>query len=152
MIIRELMKGTTATVGPDTSWKEAAQLFFDHRVSAAPVVDDAGHLVGILSEKDLFRGLFPSFRDWVQAPESYLDFSEMEQGAAAAGSKTVREVMSTRVLTAGPDTPILKVGALMVSSGIHHIPVVDKDVLVGMVGRGDIYRAILKAYFGMEKV
>lgn len=152
MIIRELMRGTAATVRPETSWKEAAQLFFDHHVSAAPVVDDAGRLVGILSEKDLFRGLFPSFKDWVQAPESYLDFSQMEEGAAAAGSKTVREVMSSRVLTAGPDTPVLKVGALMVSSGIHHIPVVEHDVLVGMVGRGDIYRAILKAYFGMEKV
>lgn len=152
MIIRELMRGTTATVQPDTSWKEAAQLFFDHRVSAAPVVDEAGRLVGILSEKDLFRGLFPSFRDWVQTPETYLDFSEMEHNAAAAASKTVREVMSTRVLTASPDTPILKVGALMVSSGIHHVPVVEHDVLVGMVGRGDIYRAILKAYFGMERV
>lgn len=152
MIIRELMRGQVATVTPDTTWKEAAQLFFDHHVAAAPVVDDSGHLVGILSEKDLFRGLFPSFKDWVQTPESYLDFSQMEHNAAAAGTKTVREVMSARVLTAGPDTPVLKVGALMVSSGIHHIPVVDKDVLIGMVGRGDIYRAILKAYFGMEKV
>lgn len=152
MIIRELMRGTTATVRPDTSWKDAAQLFFDHHVSAAPVVDENGHLVGILSEKDLFRGLFPSFRDWVQAPESYLNFSEMEHGAASVATKTVKEVMSDRVLTATPDTPVLKVGALMVASGIHHIPVVDKDVLVGMVGRGDIYRAILKAYFGMERL
>jgi CBS-domain-containing membrane protein len=152
MIIRELMRGTIATVQAETSWKDAAQLFFDHHISAAPVVDDHGHVVGILSEKDLFRGLFPSFRDWVQTPESYLDFSAMEHDAALAGSKTVKEVMSSRVLTAMPDTPILKVGALMVASGIHHIPVVEKDVLVGMVGRGDIYRAILKAYFGMERV
>ncbi len=145
------MKGNVATVSPETTWKEAAQLFFDKRVSAAPVVDEDGRLVGILSEKDLFRGLFPSFRDWVQSPEMYLDFKAMEEGAASAGSKTVREVMSSRVLTAGPDTPVLKVGALMVSSGIHHIPVVENDVLVGMVGRGDIYRAILQAYFGMSK-
>lgn len=146
------MRGATATVQPDTSWKDAAQLFFDHHVSAAPVVDGSGHLVGILSEKDLFRGLFPSFRDWVQTPESYLDFSEMEHLAASAATKTVKEVMSDRVLTATPETPVLKVGALMVASGIHHIPVVEKDVLVGMVGRGDIYRAILKSYFGMERV
>ena len=152
MIIRELMRGTVATVTPETTWREAAQLFFDNRVSATPVVDANGRLVGILSEKDLFRGLFPSFRDWVQSPESYLDFSQMEQSAAAAGAKLVKEVMSARVLTAGPDTPILKVGALMVSSGIHHIPVVEKDELIGMVGRGDIYRAILKAYFGIQKL
>jgi CBS domain-containing protein len=151
MIIRELMRATVATVTPETSWKDAAELFFAQQVSAAPVVDGAGRLVGILSEKDLFRGLFPSFREWVQTPETYLDFSIMEHRAAEAATKTVQEVMSTRVLTAGPDTPILKVGALMVSSGIHHIPVVEHDVLVGMVGRGDIYRAILRAYFGIAK-
>lgn len=151
MIIRELMRSDIATVTPETSWKEAAELFFARHVSAAPVVDDQGRLVGILSEKDLFRGLFPSFRDWIQTPESYLDFSVMEHRAAEAATKTVREVMSTRVLTAGPETPILKVGALMVSSGIHHIPVVENDALIGMVGRGDIYRAILRSYFGIMK-
>ncbi len=145
------MRTDMATVTPETSWKDAAELFFARHVSAAPVVDETGHLVGILSEKDLFRGLFPSFREWVQTPESYLDFSVMEHRAAEAATKTVQEVMSTRVLTAGPDTPILKVGALMVSSGIHHIPVVEHDMLIGMVGRGDIYRAILHTYFGISK-
>lgn len=131
-------------------WREAAALFLAYRISAAPVVDEKGHLVGILSEKDLFRGLYPSFKDWVQSPEMYLDFDEMEHHAADAMGKTVADVMATKVMTADKNTPILKVGALMVSSGIHHIPVVEHDVLVGVVGRGDIYRAILREYFGMS--
>lgn len=145
------MKTDVITVSPSLSWRDAAALFLGRGISAAPVVDDAGHLVGILSEKDLFRGLFPSFKDWVQAPENYLDFDLMEHHAADAMGKTVADVMSTRVITAAPSTPVLKIGALMVSSGIHHIPVIENDVLVGIVGRGDMYRAILKQYFGMEK-
>lgn len=139
------------TVSPAMLWREAAALFLARGISAAPVVDAAGHLVGILSEKDLFRGMFPSFKEWVQEPEAYLDFDAMEHHAADALGKTVADVMSTRVITAQRHTPILKIGALMVSSGIHHIPVIENDVLVGIVGRGDMYRAILKTYFGMGK-
>lgn len=151
MTVGELMKTDVVTVSPSLSWREAAELLLARGISAAPVVDDSGHLVGILSEKDLFRGLFPSFKDWVQTPENYLDFDAMEHHAADAMGKKVSDVMSMRVITAEPSTPILKVGALMVSSGIHHIPVVEHDVLVGIVGRGDMYRAIMKQYFGMGK-
>jgi len=151
MTVGELMKKDVITVSPSLSWRDAAELLLGRGISAAPVVDDSGHLVGILSEKDLFRGLFPSFKDWIQTPENYLDFDAMEMHAADAMGKTVADVMSTRVITAAPSTPVLKIGALMVSSGIHHIPVIENDILVGIVGRGDMYRAILKQYFGMEK-
>jgi CBS domain-containing protein len=151
MTVGELMRTDVITVSPTLAWREAAALLLSRGISAAPVVDDSGHLLGILSEKDLFRGLFPSFKDWIQSPEVYLDFATMESHAADAVGKTVADVMSTRVITAEPSTPVLKIGALMVSSGIHHIPVVEKDILVGIVGRGDMYRAILKQYFGMGK-
>ena len=149
MTVGELMRTNVVSVTPTLPWREAAALFLAYHISAAPVVDDKGTLIGILSEKDLFRGLYPSFKDWVQTPEMYLNFDEMEHHAADAMGKTVADVMATKVLTADKSTPVLKVGALMVSSGIHHIPVVEHGVLVGIVGRGDIYRAILREYFGM---
>lgn len=60
--------------------------------------------------------------------------------------KTVADVMSHELITTRHDTPVLRIDALMVSSGIHHVPVVEDGRLIGMVGRGDIYRAILKKY------
>ena len=85
------MKTDVVTVSPSLSWRDAAALLLGRGISAAPVVDNSGHLIGILSEKDLFRGLFPSFKDWIQAPESYLDFGAMEHHAADAMGKTVAE-------------------------------------------------------------
>lgn len=115
------------------------------------MVDDDGRVVGVLSEKDLFRALFPLYKDWMDAPHAYHDFELMEEEARAATERTVAEIMSPRTLVADPETPVLKVGALMSASGIHQVPVVENGKLVGMVGRKTIYHAILSKYFQMEK-
>ena len=143
--MRDVMATDILRVSPGLSWREAARLFLAHRVSAAPVVDSAGALVGILSEKDLFRGLFPSYAEWMAAPHAFRDFEEMERPDVS--EKTASEVMARRLITASPDTPVLKVGALMAASGIHHVPVVEGTKVIGMVNRGSIYRAILQTYF-----
>lgn len=144
MIVGDVMKTDVVVVAPDMPWRDAAALLYARHVSCAPVVE-RGNVVGVLSEKDLFRGLFPSFREWIKAPEAYLDFEHLETANEAA-VKRVRDVMSTKIISARPDTPVLRIGALMATTGIHHVPVVDDTGLVGVVGRGDIYRAILKKY------
>jgi len=136
------------TCTPETLWSEAAALLIEKQLPAVPVVDIDGNVVGVLSEKDLFRALFPLYKDWMEAPHAYHDLETMEEEArATALSRTVREIMSSRTLTADLETPILKVGALMSASGIHQVPVVQDGKLVGMVGRKTIYHAILSKYF-----
>lgn len=136
-----------APCSPDTPWREAAQLLMEKKISAVPVIDAEGTLVGILSEKDLFRAFYPRYKDWMRTPHAYYDFDRLVDEARGATQKTVKDVMSSRILTATPETPVLKIGALMVSSGIHQVPVVSDGKLVGMVSRGTIYRAILSAHF-----
>lgn len=135
------------TCSPETPWSEAATLLIERQLPAVPVVDVNGNVVGVLSEKDLFRALFPLYKDWMEAPHAYHDFELMEVEARAAAERTVAEIMSLRTLTADPETPVLKVGALMSASGIHQVPVVENGKLVGMVGRKTIYHAILSRYF-----
>jgi CBS domain-containing protein len=121
------------------------------RVSAVPVVEADGTLVGLLSEKDLFRALYPTYKEWIEHTSLYTDFEEMERGAIASAGRTIDEVMSRRLVTAERTTPVLKVGALMVASGIHQVPVVERGKLIGMVSRGEIYRAILEQYFNLKR-
>ncbi len=149
MHVRDVMSAPGVVVLPHVSWREVAGLLLKEGVSTAYVVDEQGKLVGIVSEKDLFRGIFPGYKEWTAVPHAFLDFQEMEQDLEHVGGKVVADLMATRLITAEPDTPILKVGALMVASGIHHVPVVKEGVIVGSVGRGDIYRAILQRYFEM---
>lgn len=139
------------TCSPETSWSEAADLLIEKQLPAVPVVNSEGQVVGVLSEKDLFRALFPLYKDWMEAPHAYHDLERMEEETIAAVERKVSEIMSPRTLTADLETPVLKVGALMSASGIHQVPVVDGGKLIGMVGRKTIYHAILTRYFQINK-
>ncbi len=147
MLVKDIMLTEFITVTPSMSWREAAELLLKHRLSGAPVIDANGRLIGILSEKDLFRGLFPSHAEWAETPHDFMDFQAFESRASDMRERKVEDVMSRRVIDARPDTPVLKIGALMASSGIHHVPVVEKGKPIGMVNRGTIYRAILEKAF-----
>lgn len=151
MKVGDILKKPAMPLLASTSWKDAAEFMLKNGVSAVPVVEEDNKLVGILSEKDLFRALFPSYKDWVSTPSAYLDFEQTERDAVSSAGRTIREVMSKRLITAEKDTPVLKVGGMMVASGIHQVPVIENGKLIGMVGRGQIYNAILKKYFSLER-
>ena len=147
MLVREVMKKNVVVVDKEMTCRDAAEVLLQHKISGAPVTDETGKLVGVISEKDLFRAVYPSQAEFIETEGAYLDFEKLEQEAKGAGDKKVSEVMSMRLITATPDTPVLKIGAQMIASGIHRIPVIDGEKLVGMVSRRDIYSRILKNYF-----
>lgn len=146
MQVKDIMHEKPFTISPGLRCDEAVRLFLEHHVSGAPVVEGE-HLVGFLSEKDLFRAMFPDYKDFYQTPEASLDYEKLEEGARTAAECLVSTVMSTRPLITTPEMPLIKIGAQMVATGMHHVPVVEEGKIVGMVSRGDIYRAILKRYF-----
>ncbi len=146
MQVKDIMHSKPFTISSGLRCDEAVRLFLDHKVSGAPVVEGE-RLVGFLSEKDLFRAMFPNYKDFYETPEMGLDYEKLEQGARSASECLVSTVMSTRPLVTTPDMPLVKIGAQMVATGMHHVPVVEDGKIVGMVSRGDIYRAILKRYF-----
>ena len=149
MKVGEVMQKNVVAVKKGTPYREVARILVEKKVSGAPVIDEAGKIIGVVSEKDLFRAVYPSYKDFYESPESHLDFEELEAEAKTANDKKVEDFMSTRLITADPETPVLKIGALMVATGIHRVPVVVDGKVVGMVGRGDSYRAILKERFGL---
>jgi len=143
------MKKDVVVIKKGTSYQGVAEILLKNKISGAPVVDEEGKIVGVVSEKDLFRAVYPSYKEFYESPESHLDFEKLEEEAKKAGDKKVEEFMSPRLITANPDTPVLKIGALMVATGIHRVPVIENGKVVGMVSRRDIYRAILKERFGL---
>lgn len=150
MKVADVMTEDVLTMTPETTWTQAARLMLDRHQPAMPVVDVYGKLVGLISEKDLFRGLFPSYKHFSITPHAYLDFDEMERDARDVKDRKIEILMDKSPLTTTRDTPVLKVGALMVASGTHHVPVMDGGKVVGMVTRHEIYRRILERYFEMK--
>jgi CBS domain-containing protein len=100
------------------------QELLDHDISGAPVVDERGSLVGILSEKDCFR-------------------AALEASYHKEPSGEVSSYMSSRVETIDANTDIVEVIELFVHSPYRRFPVLSGGRLVGQISRRDVLRAIV---------
>ena len=147
MLVKDVMYTDVVCLKTSMNFLEAAALFLQNKISGAPVLDEAGILVGVLSEKDLFRALYPSYQSFYQNPTPFLNEKELEETAQEAKEKTIDQIMSRRVVTTTPSTHVLKVGGLMIASGIHRVPVMENGKIIGMVSRGTIYRAVMRYTF-----
>ena len=142
------MRTEVITVTPATPYEEAAKIMHQHNFSGLPVVEADGKLVGIVSEKDLFRALYPEVSVYLKEPDAYRDQESRESEIEKIRRRPVAEFMQTNLMTAEPDTPILKAGGVMLAYGVHRLPVVQNGKLVGLVTREEIYGAILKDHLG----
>lgn len=138
------METKLVTVPVGTPYAEVMKILRTNRVSGAPVVDEDGRLVGVVSEKDLFRILYPFYQSYYLHPEQYVNHEEREKKAADIRNHRVEIFMSAVPFTADPDMPIMQAGALMLSKKVHRLPIVEAGKLVGIVSRGRIYRTVME--------
>src|SRR3990167_10527039 len=112
MQARDVMVSPAITVKPYSSVKEAAKTFLERKISAVPVVDDQGKLVGIVSEGDLMHRSEAGTER--QRPWWLLPLTGSEMLAAEyvkAHARKVADVMTRNVITATPDTPLYQIAA-----------------------------------------
>lgn len=144
MKVEEIMTKDVITVSPKTPIHEAAALMIDHGVSGLPVVDDAGSVVGIVSEGDLILREKPRER----APWWRLFFGDAERLAREyqkAHGMTVGEVMTRSLIAVSPDFPIESAALILDQHRIRRVPVVADGQLLGILSRGDLIKALAKA-------
>jgi len=141
----DIMKKNVVTVNEDTTVEDLARLLSKHRISGAPVVDDKNQVVGIVSEGDLVSldadihfPHYVQFLDSVIFLESTKKFEERVRKAAATA---VADIMITDVITVQKDTPAHEVATIMTDDKVNRLPVLDGDVLVGIITRADLVRA-----------
>lgn len=142
------MIAPVVTAAPDTTYEAAAALLHEHGVSGMPVMDKNGALVGIISEKDLFRALFPLYEDFLQNPEIYADQEQQEDEIENIRRQPIEKFMTRSVITIDGDARVLHAGGLMLAHNVHRLPVVQNGKLIGIVTREDIYGTILKKHLG----
>lgn len=141
MKVQELMTADVLTVKRSTTLREAAALLVEKRVSGVPVVDDAGKVIGVLSEADVLAkaggpGAEGGFLAWL---------FDMEPDTAKVTASTVGEAMSTPPVTIGPARRVHEAARLMLDEQVNRLPVVKDDILVGIVTRADIVRAFARS-------
>jgi len=143
MKARDVMVFPVITVKPSSSVKEVATTLLERRISAVPVVDDQGKLVGIISEGDLMHrseaGTERQRSWWL------LGWTGDETLAAEyvkAHARKVADVMTRNVITATPETPLHEIAALLERNSIKRVPIVKDGQLVGIVSRANLIQAV----------
>jgi CBS domain-containing protein len=144
MKARDVMTLGVYTVKPTASVKDVARLFMERRISAVPVVDDQGKIVGIVSEGDLLhrseistQRRHPWWLD-LMARDEVLDAEEYIK----AHAKQVADIMTRNAITAEPDTPLQEIAETLEKYGIKRLPIVRDGRLVGIVSRANLVQAI----------
>jgi CBS domain-containing protein len=139
----DVMVHDVVTVKPDDDVHHAVTLLVEHDVSALPVVDDAGKIIGILSESDLVR------REEIETDkrrpwwlEAITPAATLARDFAKSHGQKVREVMSERVVSASEDTPLRELATLLEKHRIKRVPILRDGKLVGIVSRANLVQAL----------
>jgi CBS-domain-containing membrane protein len=139
--VNDVMTRAVVSVDRDASYRNMVDLLVDRRISALPVIDDAGRVVGIVSETDLFRKIEYAGDD---APRIFDSPRRRAERRKSAG-RTAADLMSSTVVAVNPDTSIALAARTMDRAGVKRLPVVDRQArLVGIVTRGDLLRVHLR--------
>lgn len=118
----ELMQRDLVTVHADTPLREAVDLLIRHRISGLPVVDDAGDLQGILTEKDVLRLLY-------EEPGTFT---------------LARELMTREVRAFQADDELALVCDCLMANHFRRVPILQGRKLVGLISRADLMPTVLK--------
>jgi CBS domain-containing protein len=146
-VAKNIMNPNVVTVTDTMDLREVAKILVEERISGAPVVDELGHLVGVISQSDLVEYELATERELTVEAAFYrrpydesLDPSRGFQ-IEELPTDTVKDVMTPYLITVQEDTPIREVAARMAECGIHRLVVVDEDQQIrGIVTSLDVLR------------
>lgn len=146
MLVADVMTCKVETVAPGTAIADIARTMVEKRISAVPVVDPEGRLLGLVSEGDLLQrvetgteGRRAWWLDLFVAPETRAETFLKAHGRIAA------DVMVKELVTATADMPLARAAQLMHDRRVKRLPVVEDGRIVGIVARSDLVRALAAA-------
>ena len=141
MVASDLMTETVTSVAAAASVRDVALLLLDNHIGAVPVIDESGDPVGMVSDGDLLgRRTDDERKDW------WLDLLAHDTQSAALSPavpmRSVRDVMTTPLISVSPYTPVREVVRLLQSHRIKRLPVVLEGKLVGIISRTDLLNLV----------
>lgn len=148
LLARDVMTRNVVCVRTATNLRELEKIFLEKRISGAPVVDDGGRLVGVISQTDLvYYHLTRGDRPFHGS--DFYRSAQIERAFEGAGYQIedydiglVGEVMTPIVHTASPETPVTDLARLMAEKRVHRMIVTQGEQVVGLVSAMDLLRVI----------
>jgi CBS domain-containing protein len=151
MEARDIMVWPVVTVAPSCSVQDAARILLQYHISGAPVIDDAGKIVGIITERDLLRRVESATE---RSRPSWLRYLVSDGDLASeyvrARARNVADVMTKAVISATVDMPIKDVAALLEKYSIKRVPVLAGGRLAGIISRANLVQVLATAQGKLE--
>jgi CBS domain-containing protein len=142
MIAADIMTKNVICIGRSTPVSEIAALLLKNKISAVPVIDDDGHVIGIVSEDDLLRRRSAKRGSWWLG--LLASGRPAAEDIAKARDLTAAQVMTRHVITTREGAPPEVVSGLLRRHRIKRIPVVRRKKLVGIISRADLLNALFQ--------
>jgi CBS domain-containing protein len=146
-IVSDVMTPTVVALGRDAPFKEIVRTMEQWKVSAMPVLEGEGRVIGVVSEADLLPK--EEFRD--SDPDLFEQRRRLSD-FAKAGGVTAEELMSTPAVTVHPDATLAQATRIMAVRRVKRLPVVDQvGMLQGIVSRADLLKVFLRSGEDIEE-
>ncbi|MBI9080906.1 MAG: CBS domain-containing protein [Pseudodesulfovibrio sp.] len=134
MLVANWMSEGIVTITPDRSMMKASKLMKDKGISRLPVVDEAGKIVGIISDRDI-KDASPSKATTLDMHELYYLLSEIK----------IRDIMTKKPVTIRVDETVEKAAVLMLEGNFGGLPVLDEnDIVVGIITDTDVFKVLVE--------
>ncbi len=133
MLVGERMTRNPVTIPENTSIDDALHVMRERKVRRLPVLDSAGQMVGIVSDRDLLHAS-PSPATSLSVYELHYLLSKLD----------VKSVMSSPVITVTPDTPLEEAARIMADNKIGGLPVLEGGQLCGIITETDVFKILLE--------
>lgn len=145
---KDIMTTKVHTVSPETTVVELARLLAEFNIGGAPVLDETGQLLGVVTESDLIDQkkkvhiptvvtILDSFF-YLESPE------KMEKEVKKMAGATVGDIYSTGPVTVSEDSSIEEIATIMAEQNVHTLPVLRDGLLVGVIGKQDIIKTLIR--------
>lgn len=153
MLIKDVMSSNIHSVIATTPYKEIWLTIFKSHTNSLPVVDKKGKLVGLVTRDDLLRPLYPKYQELFETIESPADFEDMEDRMKELAGLTATDVMQQKVIFTRDMTLVMRALSRMILRRVNQLPVLnEKDVVIGMVTKGDIFLSLFQKNFKQSNV
>lgn len=145
MKVRDIMSRNVKTVTQNAPVRELWKFIMAAKVNALPVVDEKKALAGIISKEDLLEALYPGYHEVTEDFFAVADFEDVENRIREMGNMKAKDIMKRRVIFTREDTPVMRALSRMLVRRLNQMPVLSyTDRLVGVITKGDIFRALVK--------
>ena len=142
-VVRDVMTKDVVFVNPDAGYKDIVEIMLRNAVSALPVIDTDGQVLGIVSELDLMCKV--EFAVTEAPPRRRLERRQQRMTRAKSEADTAAELMTSPAKVISDDATVAAAAVMMHREGVKRLPVVDAaGALVGIVSRADVLRGFLR--------